>query len=33
VKNAPEDVISKEKQKEEDAQGRLKKVEEKLALL
>jgi valyl-tRNA synthetase len=33
VKNAPEEVISKEEQKAEDAKGKLKKVEEKLARL
>jgi valyl-tRNA synthetase len=33
TRNAPEEVISKERQKEEDAQGKMKKLEEKLALL
>jgi valyl-tRNA synthetase len=33
MKSAPKDVVEKEKQKAEDAQGKLKKVEEKLALL
>ena len=33
VESAPEEVVSKEKQKEEDAKGKLKKVEEKLDAL